>query len=160
MREAAALWGKHRRAGRPPRRATRKWSHPDLLPQLPDEQSEDNSNEENGAASATTGTEQTTAQQDIPDSIIGMPNCPSCSTRKSTRAMTPTARTTPTAQMTPAIRTLPATAVTGRSVISCAAIGPIVLAGARIGHVERVFGTRDRHVHQSPFLFQKVAFGR
>ena len=40
---------------------------------------------------------------------IGMPNCPSCSTRKSTRAMTPMARTTPTAQMTPAIRTLPAT---------------------------------------------------
>lgn len=40
---------------------------------------------------------------------IGMPNCPSCSTRKSTRAMTPMARTTPTVQMTPAIRTLPAT---------------------------------------------------
>ena len=68
MREAAALW-ESIGAQEGPEARDAKWSHPDLLPQLPDEQSEDNSNEENGAASATTGTEQTTAQQDIPDSI-------------------------------------------------------------------------------------------
>ena len=90
MREAAALW-ESIGAQEGPEARDAKWSHPDLLPQLPDEQSEDNSNEENRTAS------------------IGMPNCPSCSTRKSTRAMTPMARTTPTVQMTPAIRTLPAT---------------------------------------------------
>ena len=68
MREAAALW-ESIGAQEGPEARDAKWSHPDLLPQLPDEQSEDSSNEENGAASATTGTEQTTAQQDIPDSI-------------------------------------------------------------------------------------------
>ena len=68
MREASALW-ESIGAQEGPEARDAKWSHPDLLPQLPDEQSEDSSNEENGAASATTGTEQTTAQQDIPDSI-------------------------------------------------------------------------------------------
>ena len=53
MREAAALW-ESIGAQEGPEARDAKWSHPDLLPQLPDEQSEDSSNEENGAASATT----------------------------------------------------------------------------------------------------------
>ena len=108
MREAAALWESIGTQEGPEARDA-KWSHPDLLPQLPDEQSEDSSNEENGAASATTGTEQTTAQQDIPDSIDWDAELSKLLDEEDTRAMTPMARTTPTVQMTPAIRTLPAT---------------------------------------------------
>lgn len=108
MREAAALW-ESIGAQEGPEARDAKWSHPDLLPQLPDEQSEDSSNEENGAASALPVRNRPRRNRIFRTASIGMPNCPSCSTRKSTRAMTPMARTTPTVQMTPAIRTLPAT---------------------------------------------------
>ncbi len=68
MREAAALWKASARR-KAPRRATRNGRIRIYCRSCRTNSPRIASNEENGAASATTGTEQTTAQQDIPDSI-------------------------------------------------------------------------------------------
>ena len=73
MREAAALWESiGTKEGSEARDA--KWSHPDLLPQLPDEQSQDNADGATEAANATdaatdSNKQDAAASQEVLDSI-------------------------------------------------------------------------------------------
>jgi putative hydrolase len=73
MREAAALWESiGAKEGSEARDA--KWSHPDLLPQLPDEQSQDNADGATEAANATdaatdSNKQDAAASQEVLDSI-------------------------------------------------------------------------------------------